>query len=418
MTEASDIEKDVLDSLDIQDTIIEKITCLKRFLEKANAAVPTTVTSATPAISDATRTATASRLPKLDLPRYSGDPLGWQTFWDSFKAAVHSNSHLIGVEKFNYLRAQLDGEAARTICGFALTEVNYDQSVTLLEARFGKKQRIINAHMQALLDLPTPSNSATSLRQLYDVMESHIRGLLALGKSKETLGDFLIPIVWGKLPSVVRRNLTRDHMSDEWTSDELRSAIEKEITVLEAGIEKQSDSVRSTVMGSFLTGVSKGQDGRHVQSRDKRMVSGKPVCTYCKGQHTSVHCDVVTDVKACLEVVKRERLYFNCLGKHKSTHCNSKNRHRLCHKKHHSSLCGMDDSPAPQSGTPQPLHASQLVQNATPQPTQLSQPTHNSSTQPLSQNLVQSAQAQQSTLNPTSSSFVPTQSAGGYTTAT
>jgi len=118
-------------------------------------------------------------------------------------------------------------------------------------------------------------------------------------------------------------------------------------------------------MGSFLTGVSKGQDGRHVQSRYKRMVSGKPVCTYCKGQHNSVHCNVVTNVKAHLEVVKRERLCFNCLGKHKSTHCNSKNRCRLC---------GMDDTPAPQSGTTQPSLASQLVQNATPQPTQLSQP--------------------------------------------
>jgi len=80
--------------------------------------------------------------------------------------------------------------------------------------------------------LPTPSNSAISLRQLYDAMESHIQGLLAFGKSKETLRDFLIPIVWGKLPLVVRRNLTHGHTSDEWISDELRSAIEKEITVL------------------------------------------------------------------------------------------------------------------------------------------------------------------------------------------
>ena len=161
MTEASDIKKDVLDSLEIQDTIIKKITRLKRFVEKGNVAESTTVTSAAPTPSDATRT--ASHLPKLDLPRYSGDQLGWQTFWNSFKAAVHPNSHLTGVEKFYYLCAQLDGEAARTICGFALTDANYKQSVILLEARFGKKQHFINARMQALLDLPTPSNSAASL---------------------------------------------------------------------------------------------------------------------------------------------------------------------------------------------------------------------------------------------------------------
>ena len=60
-------------------------------------------------------------------------------------------------------------------------------------------------------------------------------------------------------------------------------------------------------MGSFLTGVNKGLAGQHVQSRDKRMVSGKPVCTYWKGQHNFVHCDV-TNVKGRLEVVKRDRV--------------------------------------------------------------------------------------------------------------
>ena len=47
----------------------------------------------------------ATRLPKLNLPYFSGDPLTWQTFWDSFSAAVHNNPKLTGVQKFNYLRA-------------------------------------------------------------------------------------------------------------------------------------------------------------------------------------------------------------------------------------------------------------------------------------------------------------------------
>ena len=397
IAEPSDIERDVLESLEIQDTIIENMTRLKRFLEKANTTVTTTVTSSTPPITDeVARPSVASRLPKLDLPRYSGDPLGWQTFWDSFKAAVHSNSNLTGVEKFNYLRAQLDGEASRTVSGLTLTDANYEQSVSILKSRFGKKQRIINAHMQALLELPTPSNSAASLRQLYDTIESHIRGLQSLGKTKETFGDFLIPIVFGKLPSVVRRNLTRDHTSDEWNIDELLSAIEKEITVLESGLERQGDSVRSTVMGSFHTGVRRGQSVQ--QFGDKKMVSSKPSCIYCKGPHSSAQCNVVTDVKARLDVVKRERLCYNCLGNHKSVHCNSKNRCRICHKKHHSSLCGMDttsDISVPQSGLPR-----------TPQ-----------STQPV-QSTAQPAQAPQNTLNPASNSFVPTQSVGSHTTIT
>ena len=33
-----------------------------------------------------------SRLPKLTLPVFSGDPLNWQTFWDSFNSALFRNS--------------------------------------------------------------------------------------------------------------------------------------------------------------------------------------------------------------------------------------------------------------------------------------------------------------------------------------
>ena len=33
-------------------------------------------------------------LPRLTLPTFSGNPLTWQSFWDSFSAAVHSNISL------------------------------------------------------------------------------------------------------------------------------------------------------------------------------------------------------------------------------------------------------------------------------------------------------------------------------------
>ena len=93
----------------------------------------------------------SSRLPKLNLPTFSGR---WFTFWDSFEVAIHSNTSLGGVQKFTYLKAQLMGDALRAVTGFPLTNSNYDQAVTLLRERFGQPNKIINAHMQALLDLP------------------------------------------------------------------------------------------------------------------------------------------------------------------------------------------------------------------------------------------------------------------------
>ena len=284
ISDPADLEQDVFEAEGIQDSIIEKSTPLRRYLEVNSTRNTEHTTTSTPdstaprAESDIGHS--SSRLPKLSLPTFSGNPLNWQTFWDSFEAAVHNNRHLTGVEKFNYLRAQLDGDAAKTVSGFPLTNANYDQSIALLKARFGKQQRIINAHMQALLDLQTPTNTAISLQQLLDSIENHIRGLESLGKRKDSFGDFLIPIVFSKLPSIIRRNLTRDHASEQWTIDELRNAIEKEVRVLESGFDKHSDLNRSTITGSFHAGVEKKQID--VQPRE-RGVSANPCVFTVKG---------------------------------------------------------------------------------------------------------------------------------------
>lgn len=130
------------------------------------------------------------RLPKLILPIFSGNPLKWQTFWDTYKTAIHNNASLSDVQKFTYLKAQLSGEAANSIEGLPLSESNYAQSIELLEERFGQPHKIINAHMQALLDLPNPSDSVVHLRRFYDNMENHIRGLEALGKNRTPTATF------------------------------------------------------------------------------------------------------------------------------------------------------------------------------------------------------------------------------------
>ena len=97
-----------------------------------------------------------SRLPKLTLPMFSGDPLTWQTFWDSFYVSIHANRSLSGIQKFTYLKAQLEGDAARAIAGLPLTDANYAHSIALLEERYAQLHKLVNAHMKALLPNKQP----------------------------------------------------------------------------------------------------------------------------------------------------------------------------------------------------------------------------------------------------------------------
>ena len=58
---------------------------------------------------------------------------------------------------------------------------------------------------------------------------------MALGWTTISYGALLVPMVLGKLPSDTRKNLATEHSDLDWTIDELRDSIAREIRVLEAG---------------------------------------------------------------------------------------------------------------------------------------------------------------------------------------
>ena len=92
-----------------------------------------------------------AKLPKLDFKKFSGELLIWPELWGSFDSAIHSNSSPSQVDKMNYLKAKLDGEAAELISGLAPTNDNYGKAIILLHERYGQNEIIINM----LITLPS-----------------------------------------------------------------------------------------------------------------------------------------------------------------------------------------------------------------------------------------------------------------------
>ena len=134
-------------------------------------------------------------------------------------------------------------------------------------------------------------------------------------------------MVLGKLPTDVRKNLA-SHL--EWTLDQLRQSIVKEIRVLEAGAflppPQSEDHHRYTA--SFLTGATSRPDTRKLLK-----------CIFCKGPHPVSQCDAIPDPSKYMDIVKREKLCFNCLGRCRVSQCQSKDRCKCCKERHHTSLC-------------------------------------------------------------------------------
>ena len=99
------------------------------------------------------------KLPKLELPKYTGVLTEWQSFWDRFEALVDGTEIPI-ISKFCYLQSLLVGEAKSVIQGLSQTAANYPIACKLLKERFGKPERIVFAHIQALVSVSMPGKNS------------------------------------------------------------------------------------------------------------------------------------------------------------------------------------------------------------------------------------------------------------------
>ncbi|XP_045101470.1 uncharacterized protein LOC123498431 [Portunus trituberculatus] len=141
------------------------------------------------------------RLPRIELPKFSGDVLEWQSFWEQFEALV-GVTNIPDVSKYGYLQSSLVGEAKRVIQGLTLTAANYHTACSVLKERFGKPERIIFAHIQALLNInlnTSTSRYIASLWKLQDQLNTHVRILEALGVEGDRYGVVLTPYPGGQM---------------------------------------------------------------------------------------------------------------------------------------------------------------------------------------------------------------------------
>ncbi|VDI45432.1 Hypothetical predicted protein [Mytilus galloprovincialis] len=219
----------------------------------------------------------------------------WQPFWDSFSAAVHDNLSLNDVQKFNYLKSQLFGEATQCIAGLQITNTNYGQALHVLKQRFGQPHKIVQTYMQSLISLPSPTSNITHLKKFYDSMENYIRGLESIGESHESFGSLLVPIILNKLPGNIRENMVRAHGGDHWNLPSLRQAIQHEITIKEAGQSVNGDDIEPnyTPTSAFFTGTNRN----YANQKGKRDITKKP-CIFCQGVHAPLACKTVTEIEA------------------------------------------------------------------------------------------------------------------------
>jgi len=77
--------------------------------------------------------ASEAKLPQLDLKPFRGRYAQWSEFYDTFKCAIDSLSNLAPVQKLQYLKSCLKGEAAALVRNLNLNDANYAITIDLLK---------------------------------------------------------------------------------------------------------------------------------------------------------------------------------------------------------------------------------------------------------------------------------------------
>ena len=99
-TLANEIDKSCQFSDEINDILV-KIESIFSKSNIENSSVHTNSTTSSSVSSNPNDS--HAKLPKLTLDKFNVELLSWKSFWDQHSVAIHTNSSLSDIEKFNYL---------------------------------------------------------------------------------------------------------------------------------------------------------------------------------------------------------------------------------------------------------------------------------------------------------------------------
>jgi len=284
------------------------------------------------------------RLPKISLPTFGGNILEWIEFKECFDAAINE-TNLNDVEKFAYLKGQLSGGALSTISGLSLTSKNYAVAFDLLSEKYGDKGILIRAHIRELLALESVSNTnSVNFQNFVDKILIQTRSLQSLGVSKDNFDIFLSEIVLCRIPYNLKLAYLKFESSNQ-TLENLLHLLQKELKCIEAAKTAQNEKDPCNQNFKRLQNFSKKPIETKSLNRNQTSLSFSSVsktmtCLICKNNsHKTRECRLMLDldnVDDRIELIKKHRICFNCLGPHFSNNCTSKGKCSHCGKSHHS----------------------------------------------------------------------------------
>ncbi|KMQ89359.1 gag-pol polyprotein precursor [Lasius niger] len=246
-------------------------------------------------------------LPKISLPKFSGDYHDWPSFRDLFDSMVGSNRDISSVEKLHYLRAQTTGEAARYLANIPVTAANFARAWKALTSRYENRRILVTTYLDKIFALkPLAQKSSSDLKILLSTVKESLGALNSLGAPTDQWDILIVYVVTRRLDAHTLEawELEQGTSNELATFDELELFLEGRIRALET-VQSRSTQSNTAAASHYISACSE--------------FAGKSL-----GERQ--------------EFVTKKNLCFNCLGSHRLAECRTLKRCRHCKGQHHSLL--------------------------------------------------------------------------------
>ncbi|XP_065089697.1 uncharacterized protein LOC135710919 [Ochlerotatus camptorhynchus] len=312
------------------------------------------------------------RLPKIDLPKFSGDESRWISFRDNFLSMIHSNDEIPTVNKLQYLLQSLEGDAKKPFESVDIQADNYASTWDALMKRYDDKRFLRKELFRGLFDLPLMKReSAHELNTLVDDFQRHVKALGKLGEPIKHLDTPLTFILCNKLDVSTLRSWEHEtRQKEEVKYDELVEFLIQHVRMLKSvssDLQHRSQGATIKVAGTIPKKSTSVKSIANAATNESN--SNALQCHACSQKHQLYQCPTFANlsVKQRLELISQRSLCWNCFRpNYQAKICKSKFSCRTCHARHHTLL---HDQAAPKI-TPNPATKSTPANSSNSAPQQ------------------------------------------------
>ncbi|XP_064089957.1 uncharacterized protein LOC135203958 [Macrobrachium nipponense] len=250
------------------------------------------------------------KLPSLSLPEFEGIDGEWPPFWNVFESNVHSHPDLRAVDKFNYLKGCLKGEALALIKNILVTNENYLDAIDMLKKTYADPEKITSSLICQVAGLPKPSVDLDSLHGFWAKLEQYV-GTWSFSFPKTT---------WDKNKDYSHRK-PKPNQSSNRPGNQTKTQVSSYTT-------KKHDVTNLSIS------VTSGQPDKTDRTQS---------CVVCdRPEHKAYQCDNYKTTQECISRLTAQNCCMKCTSPNYKTTCCLVKFHKCLSCKtglHHSALC-------------------------------------------------------------------------------